>query len=409
MSEAVESAPNIIGRLRRRWGVLAVAFVIGAGAAAAWTLAQPKTELARAAIIMPTDEPSFDALAIFGGKPTPVEYYMGILDSNTVRQQIAKVGKVDQKTLRERYSIQANPVQSQVRLACESESKEVALKMAQTALDELRKVVTQTVSSQGSREAGYLAKAITERERELSAAEQRLVEFAKNAKNPVSPESPLAAVGNVGREKELRIALQRKEQEILVAKTQAKRRAEPSATIPLGILPIEEWRSKVEALEYELSLKRISLGAQAPEIVRLEKSLSVTRQGLQKAVQDYLKASQMELSEDLARLQAERQVLAWELEALSKGVAAAPSEATEYSLLYRNVRFLNESIAALKVQYEKARIKAEVERSRFSILEAPYIDDEPRGKGTARNAVLGGVLFAMIVGLFVAARPDKKA
>jgi len=407
MSDVSRQSESMLARLRKSWRAIAIGFGAAAIVAAVITFLLPRQWQARAAIIMPIEDQAVSSFAILGGQATPVEYYLGILDSYPARRSLAETAKIELKDLEEKYDLQSSPVESQVRIAVKDENKKLALEMVQAALDHLRSTVNTTVASMASREAEFLQQALSERERDLAIAEERLVEFTRSAKTSLSPENPLSGVSVVARQRELGIALERKEEQIKAAKNQAQRRAEPSAEIPLGIPSIEEWRKRVETLEYDLNLKRISLGDQAPEVVGLKESLTITRKSLQEAVQNYLKANRLNLSDDLARLESERQVLAWELETLGKIAESAPTEATQYSMLLRNVRSITESISSLRAQFEAARVKAEVERARWSVLVEPYIEDEPMPRGTTRNAALGGVLGAGLAALWALARRPK--
>lgn len=386
---------------------MVLSFVIAAAVTAVALQLMPAQWRARAAIIMPIEDRSSGAFALFEKQSSPVEYYLGILDSYPARVQLAKAANLKTDELDDSYILQASPEESQVRIVAQNKSKQVALQMVQAALDHLHTTVNTTVASMASKEAEFLQLALLERERDLASAEVRLVDFARSAKSTLTPDNPLSSVTAVARQRELGIALKRKEEEIKAARAQALRRAEPSAEIPLGIPAIEEWRKRVEAMEYDLNLKRISLGEQAPEVAMLTKSLAITRESLRTSVQGYLKANSLSLSDNLAQLEAERQVLAWELETVDRIAKTAPSEAAKYSTLLRNVQSITQSIASLRAQFESARVRAEVERSRWSLLTPPYIEEKPVSRRTVLNSILGGLLGASLVGLFVLARRKK--
>jgi len=250
MSEVSRKSESMLTRLKKSWRTIAIGFGAAGVAAAVVTFLLPRQWQARAAIIMPMEDKAVSAFPLLGAQATPVEYYLGILDSYPARKSLAETAKIELKDLEEKYSLQASPVESQVRIAVKDENKELALAMVQAALDHLKVTVNTTVASMASREAEFLQQALSERERDLAIAEERLVEFTRSAKTSLSPENPLSGVSVVARQRELGIALERKEEQIKAAKSQAQRRAEPSAEIPLGIPSIEEWRQRVEALEY---------------------------------------------------------------------------------------------------------------------------------------------------------------
>ena len=391
-------------KIRLVLGLSLIGVVLGVG----FSYIKPREWRVRAAIILPIEDKPKGLASFLGGEATSVEYYLGILDSYPAKSELAKVAKMDMEDVEKQYTLSASPVESQVRIAIRHEDKRVALKMAQVALDHLKVTVDSTIASIASTEAQYLQQAVSEREQDLAFAEKKLLEFTRSAKTSLSPDNPMSVVGAIARQREIGILLARKEAEIKTYKQQAQRRAAPSASIPLGIPEIEEWRRKTEALEYELNMKRISMGDEAPQVIALKKSLDLTRKSLQSAVQKYLTATEQSLSVDLAKLVAEKQVLAWEYESLKSIVASAPSEATQFSALTRNVKIITESILALRVQLEAALVKAKVERARWSVLTPPYVEDKPISRGTAMNAILSGVLGMCLAMLIVYVQFSKK-
>jgi uncharacterized protein involved in exopolysaccharide biosynthesis len=369
---------------------------------------KPPAWRAQASLLLPFgegDTPSAGggAAALLMRQADPLSILRGIVVSRASLDRISKETGLPYKTLEDQLKTSISADSNQLTLSMRVNDKEQGLKVLDSAIRALGDLSRTNTISVASRQADLLRQTIQKREAELNQAEKDLLNFTRTAKTAPDPASPLSSASAVKRLKDNELALASARKQLEVERAEQKRRVAPAESIPTGIPEIEDWRKKLGEAQFQLRAAQGQLGDKNPQVVRLRFNVDAARASLQRAVQGYLQAADQSLSPELANLESRVLVLESENKALKEISDAAPSEAASLSRLSRRVEALSESVKALRIQYDMAATRAEVDRVRWSLLVPPYVDDRPVNKsltlhvgaGTALGALLGTVVIVV--------------
>lgn len=402
------SAPSR-SQLLSHAGIFAACIAAGVAILLGYMALKPPAWRAEASLLLPFQEGDAPtgggAAALLLRQADPLSILRGILVSRASLDRISKDTGLPYKTLEDQLKTSISTDANQLNLSMRVNDKEQGVKVLNSAIKALSDLSKSSTISVASRQAELLWETITKREKELNQAEKDLLDFTKTARTAPDPASPLSSASAVRRLRENELALTSARKQLEVERAEQKRRAIPAATLPTGIPEIEDWRKKLGEAQFQLRAAQGQLGDKNPQVVRLRYNVDAARAALQKAVQAHLQAADQSLSVELANLESRVLVLESENKVLKEISDAAPAEAATLGRLSRRVTALTESLQALRIQYDTAATRAEVDRVRWSLLVPPYVDDRPVNKsltlhvgaGTALGTLLGAVVVAIRV------------
>lgn len=398
-----------IGAIFRGWFKIGLASIVGAGLAVGYTYVIKPVHGASTVLLMPIQEATaFNPLAAFAGVTDPIEILKGIVESRAAREYVAKRTNLSKREIEEMVSVTPRKAQNQMAITTESENRDLALKVTKYSLEALSTLSATTNISLAQRQADLTEKAVDEKQKELQQAEDELIAFQKGTVTVPDPLTPFTGSAYMQRFRDVSMELKKVEQQLSVARKEAARRAEPAAEIPSGLPESERWRTRLVELEYQLRLAENQYGPQAPQVVKLKKDIDVTREQLQQAVQDYMASIRANIDPGIAQLEAQRLLLQWQKDYLDRMADAAPDEAVKFQRLLREVTSRTEVLKLVRARYENAKLDAEVDRVRWSVLVAPYLEEQPVNKKYVRNAAIGWFLAVLLSTFVIGRRHARK-
>lgn len=396
-------------------GVIIGATCVGLAAAVAFTVFSPARWQAKATLVMPMPEttPINSPLAAFVGQGASgtIDVLAGLAKSHRSLSEVAAKTNSDPFELDRIIRAEVDAAAGQLVLTAEDTDKAKAtsyLKESIVSLDKLAKEVGLSVASRTRSEVGA---SLANRRAELKAAEERLSTYLSSALTAPDPANPGTSAEYRKAYAEAAINLERVERQLDANRTMAGQMAN-NAELPTGIPELQTLREQLIAKETELANARIHFAETSREVGTLVKQVNVLKETVRKEVTKRMQAVNEGVDARAAELEATKLVLSWQVGALKRLADAAPKEAAEAARLNREVQTLGSVVNELRMQYEKARIDADVDKVRWSVLEEPYIVEPAVNKRFARAGAFGGGLGFLIacLGVFVAnGRRERKA
>ena len=169
------------------------------------------------------------------------------------------------------------------------------------------------------------------------------------------------------------------------------------------------FRYKLIQLQYNLDVAQTTLGPLAPKVVALKREIDVTRQTLNEEISRYLQSVDVNLDANIATLEATRLTTKYQLDIASELAESAPREAVELARLAREVVILGDVSTNLRSKWEEAKIAADVDQVKWSVLEGPFIEDVPTNKHFVRNTAIGAIIGFLIGSVILNIRSRRAA
>lgn len=388
----------------RRYGKLVIGLTVLAGLfQLVMTFVSKPIYRASATIFIPLDKQGEGMMGLSLGLTaiTPVDILMGILRSERVQAPVREATKLRQKDLDDLLIISPELPRSQVRLSVTWADEKLSMQILNETLNAFKAANREVGFSTAEIQAKYLRESIDKRKSELEAAQDALLNYVKQMKAPGDPTSPDAAGLQFRKLQDLQFQLGTVENQLSEAKQKAEAQARASIDLPTGSATSLFWRNKVKEIELEKRVAEQTYGPEAPQMKQIESRLREARALAREEASKEATAISENLTTQIAELESRRKVLVWQVAEARLVAESVPAETAELQRLYRDLRVREETYLELMKRFETSNVEAEVERVRWTILDEPYLSDEPVNKRPVRNTGIG-MATGLVVSLFLA-------
>lgn len=400
-----------VRRLKPHRKALIIAAAAGAAAGLAYSFIIPPIWRAQTTILLNIDPQSMDkdmiaAAAMSPQAPEPLAIMEGVITSRPSIDAVMKATGEERKTVEEGLTIERTPRISQLSISWDDTDKQKALNAVSTALNKLTELSKNLGFSIAGKESIELRKALDSKSSELKKAEDALVAYQAKMDAPVDPTNIAAASDYLKAKMDLQAQVGAAEEALRVARLQAHQAAN-EMEVPSTMDTKNDYRQTLDKLQYQLEIQKTQYGDTAPQVETIRRQLDVTEQALKRSVREYLQSVDQNLDANVATMQANLAVLKWRLAAAERVANKAPVETVEVARLMREVRTLGGVVDTLRGKYEEAKVKAEVEDVKWTLLEAPFIQDEPTNKHRIRYMIAWAFFFVFLTGIYKAVRNGR--
>ncbi len=419
-------ASDFYARLRRHrgpvLGIVAAFLALGF----VYTTVVPPRWNAASTILMPGNRATGAAAAaaqlglnVGSGGETSLSMFHKILDSERVLNIVSKQTGYPVKELRKNRRTDEDTKNNSLTVSVVDRNPKKALQVDRALLTALGSVVNDLMFPSRNRRTDVLEQSLSKQTRALSAAEDRLEKFSRNAltapislgtvtsgSGPSAAAIPTVAPPFRYQDQVTTLQTQLQSLDAQLSAGQQKSQKAGADTVP-DFPPVEVWQKQLAEIEGRLSAARAAYREDSPEVMRIKKEYDNVRVLEQRDIDRYLGAVESRVAGTSAKLDQDRQGVLSQIAAIRKLAAAAPREATEYQRLARDVAQLTSLVTQLRLQYEQSRLDSLDDPNRWVILDQPAIDEDPVNKNFARNMGLAGVL-GFLLAIPVANRLDSR-
>jgi uncharacterized protein involved in exopolysaccharide biosynthesis len=348
------------------------------------------------------------ASALSPTSPDPLQVLEGILTSRRSVDLIMERSKLRRRDIERGLKTERRQKQALLTLSWEDYDAKRALSVVQGALDGVKLMQRDVGFTAASLQAKYLEDSVHEQEGKLRKAESALADFEKSMKAPINPADPTSVGAYLKQKLDLQLQLGTVEQSIKIGRSQA-RLVPAHPDLPTMIPNTKPFRDKLIQLQYNLDVAQTTLGPLAPKVVALKREIDVTRQTLNEEISRYLQSVDVNLDANIATLEATRLTTKYQLDIASELAESAPREAVELARLAREVVILGDVSTNLRSKWEEAKIAADVDQVKWSVLEGPFIEDVPTNKHFVRNTAIGAIIGFLIGSVILNIRSRRAA
>lgn len=400
---------DVVAALRRSWRFVALMTLAGAVIALVVTFLIPPVWQVNADLLLPDSQASPSAAlasvseSLGVGQAHPLDILNGILNSHSALCTISAKTGLSVRKVDDALSGAVDKSRNVLTISVRLRDKKLALRTVDIAIRVLGNLARDINTTRASRQASLLQREVARYSAQLVAADRKLMEFQRRMKTaPPSLQDPSAS--NYFRQlRDLEYRLAQTDKELAVARASALTSARKAIELPTGV-PVADWRTRVLDLQYRLQVAQVSLGPREPSVVKLRAELEVARRQLKDEIANYIRSVNQDVDPAIASLVAARMLLSWQVDYTRAIANAAPEEGVELQRLLREQTVLQNVLAGIRTDYAKARIDADIDKVRFTVLDPPYVfDDRPVNKryvaytafGLLAGALLGTLIACM--------------
>ncbi len=355
---------------------------------------------AKAVLLMAFDD---QAASLGGGllasKADPIKMLGAVLASGTLNDQVgAKIGMNGKKVP---FDVRLDATSGQIYITFGDSSKRRAVYTIEAVIDSLKSIEATTGFTTASQEEKNLEKLVQDRKIELQQLEDDFKAYQDNLKTVVAPNIPYYGGQYRVLMEPIKLQLGKLNKEIELRKKQAKDQGMLSADIPTSLPPSIRWRDNLIRLGEELRLAEISSGPEAPNVVRLKQSIVTTKELIRVEIEKYLRSVNNGMDSILSTLITQKTIAEDQLAGLAKQDQLATNEAMQFQHKTQDLMGMRKLLQDTFERYNGARLKAEAQKVRWSVLDSPSIETTPVNKSTMLS-LLTGLVVGTILGLVFA-------
>lgn len=391
--------------------------------------------------------------SLVGAAPTLADTYKAILESDTVRESIAKEFHLDGifrlKTREDRVlkvrnilSMATDPKSGLISITCaisgtpkaallgssrasrwgkdDIEARRLAAAIANRSLVLLQDYLTKSNIFQSQKYRKYVEGQTEKAMAELRLARQQLQGFQQGQKT-VSPSDEMQALltwlQNLEQQKTLAdVSVKQSQSQLATVSSQLKAQAGMQLTLPAENPIMSVWRQKLIEQEAALAIMLKELTDSHPDVVRRKGEIDETKRQLRIEVNRVLKATQSGIAPQLADLvvkkiaaESQRSGLSSAISRLQSKLSSFPPILMTYAQLKGDVEVVERRYRILVEEREKARMAEAKEPAGFVMLDRAVSPAQKSGPSNTKNVILAamiGFVFA-VVGVFIRHRANS--
>ncbi len=426
-------------KLRKRLHIMVLAIAIGAGIGLGYTKIVTPRWQARATIYFPTKAPTLlgigglgdnaamdgGAAAILGGVATPIKIFRGFLESERTLDEVTAGTGLSRKDVEDMRRFDEETGASTLTVFAEDRKADLAKQVVALHVKSLTAINAELSIGSAQDDVRVLNAKLRGERVKLTAADDRLTAFKKRA--VTAPTATTAtAPGGLGltasgsswaqQLKQAQVKLDGVNAVLNKQRATAERANKESPYVPSDLPPAAKYRPQLVEAEYDLALKEKTLGPDDPTVIDAKNRINLLRAKLKSEMSAYLKAVRMGVVEpgssrtmlptDTGTETANMTLkvgLEAQIEALRQLADKSPVESDTLTRLTLEVTIQTAIVEQLSEQATIAKIQADRDPNRWTLLDPPRIDEKPVNKKFSRNGALGAIV-GLIAGLWLSSR-----
>lgn len=417
-------------RLAKRWkSIVAVAF-LGAVAACAYTAYRPAEYTGHLSIFFPSKnsvlgstalvETTSPAAALTGSGPSPLRVYESFLLSETAVRSISSANNMRRELLMGKRSIDSDVRASVLAISYSDGDKERGLRVLRSHITELAKINRKVSFDTAADDAAVLRKRLRSAELQLKKSEDELIKFQDSLISAPSITSQQGGTITAVPESwaadlvKLRLEGAKVDAQLSSSKDRIRMLAKLPRDIPTELPPIKRLGPLLEESEYQLAVKKMTLGPQSPEIIKLEKSISAMKDQMETEIRAYLEGVDGGIIDpsvtqgSLPQLLVQKAAVDGQIAGLSRLANVAPEETVKLNRRFRQLALQAGVVQQLTTQVLTVSLQAQRDPNRWVVLDDPWMEEKPSNKSYLRMALSGALVGTILGGIFALLRRERR-
>jgi len=382
--------------LRLRWYLpVGFAFLFGVLAGVYTFIQRPQYQAIAVLFIPPTgNRATTNGIPGFGSLDMTA-MLDGIMKSERIRKPVRESMKLTREEFNEAFVVVPNVIENRVEVKIKDTDKDRALEGMNRVLFELREVDNETGMNVTRSKLAETQKALESARKELVQAEEDLLKFQNELTTVPDSDRSYVATGSLKLVQEIESELRAVNDEYTKRKAQLQRTADASEDLPRGVPSIEALRADLRQKEVARSTALSLYQPDTPQVKQANEAVEAVRKALAVEVQKYRSAQRLDVDPRMIELITRREVLTNQLNRERQRAQVAPEQATELQRKLRAVQQADRKVTQILDGVNDLEQQSQVSGVQWTVLDSPYVLDEPINKSYGRNMIV----FAFVGGL----------
>lgn len=399
---------QVVFRAWKSIGALALGLALLVGLV---TFLIPPIFEARFAVLFPRSQSSSagSLVQMAANNSSDVQYLGGVIKSHDVRARVAELAKIRLKDVDNALDVNEMPERRQLEVAFRSGSDKIALEAVTSMLGRLKQLDQRLLFNLSDRISSDLAKDVQEKKKILDHAQDELAEFQKAAMTAPSSQEDFTGSEYIVRAQAARAAYAISQRKVQTKLDQARKTGQAiDLNLPTGDNQIAEWRKELLTARMALDTAKARYQPGTLQIKTAQQSMDAA----EKAIRDELQARVVSVEKGIdlstAALFAENLLAKWQMEEADARAKVAPEEAQKFRRLLLAIRTASSDYEATVGAFRNEDVRNTIEKLQWSVLDDPYVLEEPVNKKYALNMIAGFVVGGLIGSIVAVRRKGKK-
>ncbi|HRD30466.1 MAG TPA: Wzz/FepE/Etk N-terminal domain-containing protein [Fimbriimonadaceae bacterium] len=395
--------------LRSRWYLpVGFAFLLGV-LAGVYTFTQRPVFQANAVLFIPPTGNRATTNGIPGfGSLDMTAMLDGIMKSERIRKPVRESMQLSREEFNEAFQVVPNVIENRVEVKIKDTDKNRALEGMKRVLIELREVDNETGMNVTRSKLSETKSALDSARKELVQAEEDLLKFQNELTTVPDSDKSYMATGSLKLVQEIESELRAVNDEYAKRKAQMQNNVSAGDDIPRGVPSIDALRADLRQKEVARSTALSLYQPDTPQVKQANEAVEAVRKALAVEVQRYRAAEKLDIDPRMIELITRREVLSNQLDRERKRAQVAPEQATGLQRKLRAVQQADRKVTTILDAVNNLEQQSQVSGVQWTVLDAPYVLDEPINKSYGRNIIVFGFIGGLI-GLAAASRSRSKS
>lgn len=399
---------QVVFRAWKSIGALALGLALLVGLV---TFLIPPIFEARFAVLFPRSQSSSagSLVQMAANNSSDVQYLGGVIKSHDVRARVAELAKIRLKDVDNALDVNEMPERRQLEVAFRSGSDKIALEAVTSMLGRLKQLDQRLLFNLSDRISSDLAKDVQEKKKILDHAQDELAEFQKAAMTAPSSQEDFTGSEYIVRAQAARAAYAISQRKVQTKLDQARKTGQAiDLNLPTGDNQIAEWRKELLTARMALDTAKARYQPGTLQIKTAQQSMDAA----EKAIRDELQARVVSVEKGIdlstAALFAENLLAKWQMEEADARAKVAPEEAQKFRRLLLAIRTASSDYEATVGAFRNEDVRNTIEKLQWSVLDDPYVLEEPVNKKYALNMIAGFVVGGLVGSIVAVRRKGNK-
>lgn len=332
----------------------------------------------------------------------------GIMKSERIRKPVRESMNLKREEFNEAFVVTPNVIENRVEIKIKDADKQRALAGLKRVLQELREVDNETGMNVTRSKLAETKSALEAARKELTAAEEDLLKFQNELTTVPDSDKSYVATGSLKLVQEIESELRAVNDEYAKRKAQMQNNVSAGDDIPRGVPSIDALRADLRQKEVARSTALSLYQPDTPQVKQANEAVEAVRKALAVEVQRYRAAEKLDIDPRMIELITRREVLSNQLDRERKRAQVAPEQATELQRKLRAVQQADRKVMQILDTANELEQQSQVSGVQWTVLDAPYVLDEPVNKAYGRNVIVFAFIGGLI-GLALASRSRGNA
>jgi|GEM_PF-6739651 len=427
---------NLAYRIKIRWALVAFFVILGCVISLLYTAFAPSIWEADTSLYFPVKPVSIVSSMgnsgagglgslLSGGSSSSLDIFRGFLDSYSALEIIANKCNISTDKVLKVRRLETDMTNETLAISVTSTDKDFALNVVKANLDAISIINARTQGKFSKADVTVITQQVEVLKAEIAVLQSKLLAASNGAVSDFSTSSStnstdFSSVGNspvpsaiswTDKLRNLEVEKTGVDAQIQLVQQNLNAMVSQSKTLPVGVPAVTKLEPQLVDAETQLRIQSQYLGPEAPQIRRLNETISGLKSQIEQEVVKFFSLTKKGLIDpgdneqlkNYVSLISQRAGLEAQIKALRPIASSAPQQQIHFETLTANLKLKYELLGLTERELLAATTQMMHDPVTWNVLDPPYVKEIPVNKHWLRN-LADGIAAGLLIGLIGAIR-----